>query len=168
MRDSQASIKRNNTVANFTHSGSWKLLPLFFLFSFAVFSFGGLFQPGDWYQSINKAPWTPPNLVFPIVWAFLYLFIAIAGWQIFSNQARLPKVLWALQLALNALWSWLFFGQHWTISGLIDLLLLDALVLSLIGSCWQSNMRMTAYLLGTYLIWLSLATSLNIYIVAYN
>lgn len=155
-------------VTSVSHQRPWLLLALFLLISLLVFGFGGLFQPGDWYQTINKAPWTPPNLVFPIAWFFLYIFIAIAGWQLFLQRNQTLKWLWAVQLIFNASWSWVFFGQHWITLGLIDLLLIDALVATLIWKCWQAKLRTTAYLLCPYLAWLALATSLNVFIVVYN
>jgi len=146
----------------------WRSLVLFFLASYAVFAFGGLFQPGDWYQSLNKASWSPPNIAFPIVWLILYAFIAIAGWLTYINgNIRLTK-LWGAQLIINGLWSWIFFGQHWVLIGLIDLLLLVILVVSLIVGAISSGLRSCAYLLIPYLLWLVLATSLNVYILIFN
>ncbi len=134
----------------------------------AVFLFGGLFQPGDWYESLQRAPWSPSNIAFPIVWAILYVLIALSGHKIASSGDVFSLKVWYLQLALNALWSWVFFGKQWAILGLIDLLFLMALVIFLIiRSAKQSN-NIVAVMLSPYLIWLGLATSLNAYIVLHN
>lgn len=145
-----------------------KQLPVFLLISAAVFVFGGLFQPGEWYDSLNRAPWSPPNIAFPIVWSFLYLAIALAGWQIFARGTAYLKQLWATQMVFNALWSWLFFGQHWVTLALVDLIAIWLTLLLLIAACWRQHIRLTATLLLPYLLWVSLAVSLNSYVLLNN
>jgi benzodiazapine receptor len=149
-------------------SKNWKTLPVFLGISFLTMGFGGLFRPGDWYTSLNLAPWTPPNIAFPIVWGFLYLLIALAGWKIFShNNARL-KQLWIAQLLINAAWSWLFFSQHWVGIALIDILVLDLLVGLLVASCFKARLISAAWMLLPYLTWILLASTLNIYVLLMN
>lgn len=139
-----------------------------------VFLFGGLFQPGQWYATLDLAPWSPPNIAFPIVWSALYVLIALSGYQLASSRNLGLLKVWYLQLALNALWSWLFFGQHWTVLGLTDLIILLCLVSYLIiNSLKRDNenrkqLMAVALMLTPYLLWLGLATSLNAYIVIYN
>lgn len=128
---------------------------------------GGLFQPGVWYTQINIAPWSPPNYVFPIVWTFLYVCIAIAGWLIFKQGNALLKFLWCIQLCLNAAWSWIFFGEFWTVIALIDIILIIVIVCILIAKCWHT-LRATSYLLIPYVAWLLVASSLNLYIIIAN
>ena len=146
----------------------YKYLALFLLISVLVMGFGGLFLPGPWYETLVKAPWTPPNLAFPIVWGVLYFFIAISGWQIFAHDNKNLKLLWVVQLFFNALWSWIFFGQHWVLIGLIDIVILDLLIVLLIIYCIKSHLKLSAILMTPYLIWLCIATSLNIYILLNN
>ncbi len=147
---------------------SYKRLPIFLIICILAMGFGGLFVPGPWYESLNKAPWTPPNLAFPIVWSILYLFIAISGWQIFAHHNKSLKWLWCIQLAVNTAWSWVFFGQHWLLAGLLNLITLDALVILLILKCYQSKLKMSIALMLPYIAWLLIATSLNGYIVINN
>lgn len=132
---------------------------------------GGLFIPGEWYENLNRAPWSPPNIAFPIVWSILYILIAIAGWKIFS----LPKsgntdlrVLWLSQLVINAIWSWIFFGEHWVLIGLIDIALLIFVVATIIVIAWRRDSHSISYLMLPYLTWLTLASSLNLYILLMN
>ncbi|MBX2849759.1 MAG: tryptophan-rich sensory protein [Acidiferrobacterales bacterium] len=146
----------------------WLMLPIFIFICYLVAYLGSMFAPGEWYENLNKAPWTPPNLAFPIVWGILYFFIAMAGWRIFINNEPKLKALWTLQLILNAIWSWVFFGQHWIVFGLIDLLILVSLVAVLILRCWRQHLKITTFLLIPYFIWLCIATSLNIYILLSN
>lgn len=147
-------------------------------------SLGGMFQPGEWYTQINIAPWSPPNFVFPIMWSILYVCIAIAGWRIFNQGTFQLKSLWASQLILNALWSWMFFGEHWVLIAFIDIAIIIILVSTLIVKCWstpsmhqeasgkgnsQSNsLRLCSYLLIPYVLWLLVASSLNLYILWAN
>jgi len=151
-----------------TLNSHWQSLLVFLLIGFAVFAFGGLFQPGDWYLQLNRAPWSPPNIAFPITWAFLYVMIAICGWQLHHSQNKTLTLLWWVQLALNGLWSWLFFGQHWTLLGLVDLILIDVLVISLAFKSWKAGFRLSGLTLLPYIAWLLLASSLNAYIVFAN
>lgn len=89
-------------------------LSVFALLVAAAALFGAQFEPGAWYEALRKPPLTPPNWVFGPVWSVLYLTIAVAGWLIW--RARRNRVtalaLWGVQLALNAAWSFLFFGLH--------------------------------------------------------
>jgi len=146
----------------------WRSLPVFFLLCFSIFAFGGLFQPGQWYEQLNLAPWTPPNLAFPIVWSVLYVCIAIAGWRIFSTGNIHLQTLWLIQLILNGVWSWIFFGKHWVLLGLIDIVLIDFVLMLLIFKALQSEHKIIALLMTPYLLWLLLASSLNAYILIYN
>jgi len=145
-----------------------KHLPIYFGACLAVFLFGGLFQPGDWYTSLNRAPWSPPNIAFPIVWSILYIMIAVSGWLIFATDNSQLKRLWIIQLILNAIWSWLFFGQQWLLIGLIDIVALALCVLMMVVVSWRAKLKLVSLLLIPYLIWLLLASSLNTYIVLNN
>ncbi len=146
----------------------WPSLIVFLLICLAVFSFGGLFRPGEWYLALNRAPWSPPNIAFPIVWTFLYVFIAIAGWQIYHQGNSTLRTLWASQLILNGLWSWVFFGQHWVAFALLNIVFIDILVINLILKSRRAGLAMSSLLLTPYIIWLLLATSLNTYILLTN
>jgi len=155
-------------VTRVSRSAAWRDLPVFLIGCFSVFAFGGLFQPGDWYAALHVPPWTPPNLAFPIVWSVLYFFIALAGWLIFASGQKHLKILWIVQLVLNALWSWIFFGQHWVLIGAVDIILIDILIGCLIFKAWILGERGVALLLCPYLAWILLATSLNVYIAVAN
>ena len=66
-----------------------------------------------WYATLNKPSFTPPNWVFGPVWTLLYLMMAVSAWLVWSDpglpRARIPLILFIVQLALNAAWSCLFF-----------------------------------------------------------
>jgi len=147
---------------------SFKTFPVFLIACLLTLAIGGIFTPGPWYESLNRAPWTPPNIAFPIVWSILYIFIAISGWQIFTSNNKKLKWLWSVQLIANAAWSWIFFGQLWATTALIDLIVLDALVILILIGSLKERLTLTTYLTLPYLAWLLIATSLNSYIVIYN
>ena len=140
---------------------SYLLLALFLVIVFAVASTGWFFQPGAWYLTLWKPAWTPPNWLFPPVWTVLYVFIAIAGWMIFSRSSpTLAKYLWVAQLILNGLWSWLFFGLHHTFLGLVDIAALVACIAALVIVTYPRQ-RMVSWLLLPYLVWVAYASTLN-------
>ncbi|MDE2342569.1 MAG: tryptophan-rich sensory protein [Betaproteobacteria bacterium] len=128
---------------------------------------GALFKPGAWYATLVKPFWTPPNLVFPIAWTALYLTIAVVGILLFEGPFRILKWLWVLQLALNGLWSWLFFGQHWILFGMLDMILLLVTIGWLAVLAFPRN-RVAAWLLVPYLVWVSYASTLNLGIFVLN
>ena len=135
----------------------------------AALAIGGLYQPGEWYTDLNRAPWNPPNLVFPIAWTILYVLIAIAGWIIAKAGKPILVTLWWLQLAFNAAWSWLFFGEQWILLALVDLALILSIVGYLVYRCRADlDTRTAGNLLIPYLAWLALALSLNAYIWIFN
>ena len=143
-------------------------LALFLVVCYGVAAFGAQFPPGEWYQSLNRAPWNPPNFVFPLVWTILYAMIAVAGWIIFSASNTSLKQLWVAQLVLNGVWSWLFFGQHWVGLALLDIVLLAVVLALLVGLCFRTRHQVAGVLLAPYLAWILLATSLNTYIFWFN
>src|SRR6185369_13778666 len=74
---------------------------------------GFLTAPGEWYAGLAKPAFNPPNWIFAPVWTVLYVLIAVAGWRIFKRDRRgWPMTLWWGQLALNFLWSPVFFAAH--------------------------------------------------------
>ena len=103
--------------------------PWFFIgLCLCTYLFGGLFVPGEWYQQLNRAPWNPPDIAFPIAWTLLYAMIAFAGIKCQQSGDKQLLRLWFAQLFFNAIWSWIFFGQHWVLLGLLNILTLLSLV----------------------------------------
>lgn len=125
---------------------------------------GAYFDPGIWYETIEKPSFTPPNWVFPIVWPLLYLLMAIAAWLIWKDfgftKARRPLQWFGLQLALNAAWSWLFFGRHSIGVALGEIVLLWAAILFTIILFWERS-KWAGMLMIPYLLWVSYAVALN-------
>ncbi|WP_111415455.1 TspO/MBR family protein [Billgrantia lactosivorans] len=125
---------------------------------------GVLTPPGAWYADLDKPPLTPPDWVFPLAWTTLYLMMAVAAWRVTLRvpAAERITVLWPFvaQLAANGLWSILFFGLHWIVVALADLLLLWGLILLTISRFARVS-SLAAWLLVPYLAWVSFAGYLN-------
>lgn len=125
-----------------------------------------------WYAALAKPAWTPPDAVFPIVWTTLYVLMAVALWRLWQLHAPSPARraaigLWCLQLALNAVWSPVFFGFEAVGAALAIILALWLAIAATIWACARID-RMAAGLLVPYLVWVSYATALNAAIVALN
>lgn len=145
--------------------GSWRNLLIALVVVFLVAALGAFSPPGPWYETLSKPDWTPPNWLFGPAWTVLYVLVAIAGWLIFSHApSRDTKILWGLQLAFNAAWSWLFFGQHLVGLALLDVALMALTTLTLIVVLLRDVYpwsRLAAILLVPYVLWISFATALN-------
>lgn len=125
---------------------------------------GIFFEPGAWYAALVKPAFTPPAYVFPPVWTALYVAMAFSAWLVWRrwgwHGARLALSLFFAQLALNALWSWLFFGLHRPGLALLDLVLLWVLLLATLLA-FGARHRGAALLLVPYFVWVSYAGVLN-------
>ena len=116
------------------------------------------------YQSLALPSWAPPAGVFGPVWTALYIAMAVSAWLVWKKRgwsgAGGLLGLFCVQLALNALWSWLFFGWRKGELALVDLALLWLLVLVLTVRFFGVS-RLAGALLVPYLAWLSFAGALN-------
>jgi translocator protein len=124
----------------------------------------------DWYPTLVKAPWTPPNWIFPIVWTTIYLLIAISFWLVLLSPDRnkgQAYFVFGVQLVLNFLWSYIFFYLHSPTWALVDIILLWLAIVATIYFFYKHS-RMAAYLLIPYLLWVTYAVTLNVYIFMYN
>ncbi|MBR1222966.1 tryptophan-rich sensory protein [Bradyrhizobium sp. U87765 SZCCT0131] len=129
-------------------------------------------QIEGWYIGLAKPSWTPPRYLFPIAWAVLYVMMALSLWRLWDRTIPSPArrealIFFFVQLALNALWSPVFFGWHNLHAALAIII---ALVVTIIGTIFTSARvdRAAAWLLLPYLVWVSYATALNAGIVAMN
>jgi tryptophan-rich sensory protein len=117
----------------------------------------------DFYQQLDRPAFAPPAKVFGPVWTVLYLLMAVSAWLVWRergwSRARGALGLFVAQLALNALWSWLFFGWHRGALAFADIVLLLALIVATIVSFARIR-RAAAWLLAPYLLWVSFATAL--------
>lgn len=117
--------------------------------------------PGEWYASLAKPAFNPPNWIFGPVWSILYVMIAVAGWRLWTNHrdSQSMKIWWAA-LALNFVWSPTFFGAQQLAAALVVILGLLALIYAFIAKTWNLD-RLAAWLFVPYAAWVSFATLLN-------
>lgn len=124
----------------------------------------------DWYYALNKAPWTPEGWVFGAAWFSIMVCFSIYMTNLVLHyklpNAKLIK-LFAVQWILNVSWNYIFFNQHLTIFGLIVILSLW-LVVGYFTFEYVKQVKWFTLLIAPYLIWLTIASSLNGYIVLFN
>ena len=145
-------------------STSWPSLVVLLVVTWCAALFGMQFPPDEWYRTLQRPSFAPPDAVFGPVWSVLYTLMAIAAWLVWRRrrEARVGTAMTAygVQLVLNAAWSPLFFGAHWIGAALIDLALLWGAVLAMTVLFWKQS-RTAAALLLPYLAWVSFAAALN-------
>jgi tryptophan-rich sensory protein len=129
-------------------------------------------QIPTWYAGLTKPGFTPPNWLFGPVWTALYAMMAYAAWRILSLPPGTPGRRGALaaffaQLALNAAWSWAFFGAQSPAAGLVVIVALVAAIGLTIRLFWPLD-RTAAWLLVPYAAWVAYATALNAEILRLN
>ncbi len=117
-----------------------------------------------WYPALAKPPWTPPAWVFGPVWTLLYAMMAIAAWLVWrrgGDAARRGLRWFVVQLALNVLWSVIFFGGRMPGLATVDIVALWGAAIVTGITFWRIS-RTAGLLLVPYLLWVSFATMLNI------
>lgn len=148
-------------------TGHWGVLVLSFLSVF-IFAFAGsVFTSGNtgsaWYLE-NRPTFTPPNVVFPVVWNILYALIAFSlyfAWNA-ANQKQKTKIAFAFgtNLLANALWSYFFFQLKDPLMALMDLIFILATIIWMIIVVYRINKK-SGWLLVPYLLWVCFAAFLN-------
>lgn len=129
----------------------------------AAASTGAMFPPGDWYDALDKPNWTPPNWLFPVAWTALYIAMVIAAWRVSSAPGDIAGpalAFWAAQIALNAIWTPVFFGLRRLGAALVVLSGLWIAVAATILLSARAD-TIAALLLAPYLVWVSYAGALN-------
>jgi tryptophan-rich sensory protein len=136
--------------------------------SFAAAATGMLFPTGDWYKTLNKPSWVPPNWVFPIVWTSIYVLIAFAGSRVAGlTGSGYAMAFWGLQITLNTLWTPVFFGLR-RLRGALPIM--GALWLAVLG-CLITHIQLdllAGLAFVPYLIWLTIAAALNYSVATLN
>jgi len=121
----------------------------------------------SWFPTIQKPSFNPPNWLFAPVWTTLYIMMGIAGGLVWheidsSRKEEVKKAMkfFAIQLALNALWSYLFFGLKNPLLALVEIVLLWLMIYETYIKFVRIN-KFSGYLFVPYLLWVSFATVLN-------
>lgn len=143
------------------------------MLNFAALGIGGFFTgkgvPSEWYNNLNKAPWSPPGWVFGFAWTTIMICFAVYmsyAWTKVSDL-KLLVILFAVQWILNIAWNPAFFYFHQVTVALIIISLLTILVGYFLVAYW-SDLKIYSLLIMPYFVWLLIATSLNAYILVKN
>ena len=122
-------------------------------------------RAAEFYQQLSRPSWAPPSGVFGPVWTLLYCCMALSSWLVWREQKsgaarRIALTVYAVQLVLNALWSWLFFAWRQGQWAFVEVLALWAFIVLTVFLFWRVR-KMAALLLVPYLLWVSFASLLT-------
>ncbi|MGZ7199930.1 MAG: TspO/MBR family protein [Halobacteriota archaeon] len=124
-----------------------------------------------WYTSLNKPWWNPPNVVFGPVWTTLYILMGVAlflVWRTPRDRTRDIGIgLFAAQLAANVSWTFAFFGLQNALYGILVIVPLWILIAATIYQFYNVE-KWASYLLVPYIVWVSIATALNVSVYLLN
>lgn len=152
-------------------TGSFFGLLAWLVLVFSVSALSARYMPGEWYRGLNKPSFNPPGWVFGPVWTVLYTMMAVAAYLVWRRSgfagAQAALGLFLIQLVLNGLWSWLFFGIQRPDLALIDIIVLWLAILAT-AVAFRKHDPLASNLLLPYLAWVSFATVLNASIVRLN
>ncbi|MER6639623.1 TspO/MBR family protein [Streptomyces microflavus] len=156
----------HNTAAAPARRRRWLVLLLMLALCYGVAGAGAAAtgDAGSTYSALDKPAWAPPGWLFGPVWTLLYGTIAVAGWLVARRPGpgrRPALVAWAVQLALNALWTPLFFAAEQYGAAFLDISLLLAAVVSTVLLAARVDRR-ASWLLVPYLLWVGYAAALNL------
>ena len=117
----------------------------------------------SWYLLLNKSELNPPSYVFGIVWPILYVLMMVSAFLAY----RRIFLIFIVQLFFNAAWSWLFFRFQMPLIALLDIYLLIAINIYILNLMYKEN-KLAFFLFIPYVIWISFASYLNLFIVINN
>jgi benzodiazapine receptor len=136
------------------------------LLTFAAAALGAFASAdaGVFYSRLSRPSWAPPSWLFAPVWTVLYLFMGVAAWIVWRKHGfkagRAALALFVIQLAANALWTWLFFVWHQGALAFAEILLLWCLIVATVVLFWPLSVLAAALLLP-YLVWVTFASALT-------
>ena len=145
----------------------WAALAVIAVVCFGVAAVGGaVTEPNiSWLDELDRPSWRPPNWIFGPVWTVLFAAMTVAAWLVWRTGPGETEVLFALglfalQLLLNAAWSWIFFGRRSPGGALAEIPFLWAAILATILA-FHPISPLAAWLLVPYLAWVTFAAVLN-------
>jgi tryptophan-rich sensory protein len=129
---------------------------------------GAQVSPGiassDWYDALNKPSWNPPGWIFGPVWTLLYTLMGIAAWQIWRkygfSKAKISLSFFLIQLALNGLWSQLFFNFQNPGAAFFEIIIL-LIAIIITSVLFFQKQKSAGWLMLPYILWVGFATLLN-------
>ena len=137
-----------------------------------VGSFYTISEITGWYAGLAKSSLNPPSWVFGPAWTILYTLMSVAAWRVYEKRRSRARVrhaltVYALQLALNVLWSLIFFGLHAPAVGLAVIAALWTVILLTLIRFYHID-RLAALLFVPYLAWVTFAMYLNFSVMILN
>jgi translocator protein len=122
----------------------------------------------NWYATLQKPSFSPPNWLFGPMWILLYCLMGVSVylvWQKIEEDKKAKKAVWLfwIHLVFNAIWSIVFFGLQNPSLAFANLFIIWILIIALMIIFWKINKNST-YLLIPYLLWVSFAGILNFFI----
>ncbi|MBD0321127.1 MAG: tryptophan-rich sensory protein [Gemmatimonadetes bacterium] len=141
-------------------------LPVWMVLSFAAAAVGGVASAGapEFYARLAKPAWAPPAWLFGPAWTVLFVLMGVAAWLVWKSRerpgARRALGLFVVQLAFNALWSWLFFAWRRGDLALADVVLLELLIVVTMVAFWRVR-PLAGALMIPYALWVAYATALT-------
>ncbi|MEJ6396482.1 tryptophan-rich sensory protein TspO [Yoonia sp. 208BN28-4] len=144
------------------------LFLIFFAATCGAAATGMLFPTGEWYKSLNKPDWVPPDWVFPVAWTSIYLLISFAGARVAGLEgSAYAMAFWGMQIAFNALWTPVFFGLRALRKSLPVMACLWVAVLGCTITHFQLDLW-AGLAFVPYLIWVTVAAALNLSVARLN
>lgn len=123
----------------------------------------GMASP-EWFETLVKPDWNPPAWLFGPVWTILYTMMGVSAWFVWKDHgfkgAKYALSLFLVQLALNGLWSQIFFGMQQTGWAFLEIFFLLAAIIATTWLFFGKN-RIAGWLMVPYIAWVSFATALN-------
>ena len=125
----------------------------------------------SWYRELRKPSWSPPSWLFGPAWGIMYGLMGVSAWLVWRQggllEQAVPLKLYLLQLVLNLLWSFIFFGVRRPYAAFVDILLLWAAVLATTLAFYGVDL-LAGRLMLPYLLWVTFAAALNYTIAQLN
>lgn len=122
------------------------------------------------FDSVAQPVFSPPSILFPIVWIILYTLMGVSSYIIYNSNSEKKTsalIIYGIQLVINSLWTFFFFNLNWYLFSFIWILLLIVLVIIMIYKFYKIN-KTAGILQIPYLIWLIFASILNFSIYLLN
>ncbi|MEM6904792.1 MAG: TspO/MBR family protein [Pseudomonadota bacterium] len=140
----------------------WFVFVICFCACAAAGTTGAAFPPGTWYTRLNRPSWTPPDWLFPVAWTTLYICMSLAAARVAPLEGSgLAMSLWGLQIALNTLWTPVFFGLRRIKEAILVVVALWLAVGATMVAFWQLD-QIAGLLFVPYLVWCTVAAALNV------
>ena len=166
----EAHYKRGRRPKAATHAAKpqrqWLALLISLVVVYAASGFGALasIQAKAFYATLQQPSWAPPAGVFGPVWTTMFTMMGVAAWLVWREPGhRRALQLFGVQLAVNVLWSWLFFAWHQGALAFADVLLLEGLIVATAVQFWRFN-KLAALMLLPYALWVGFAAVLNFWL----